>query len=124
MTKIVKSGDCGNSPKNQFAQDLAIAIAKRDSKFLLDVATDDFTWNKVGHQLIDNKESLEEVVLASKEVEEVVIDRVTTHGRVGAANGTLRYADGTSAGFCHVYSFGNTKGTNIRTITSYVIELQ
>ncbi len=31
MTRISRSGDCGNSPKNKLLKELAIAIARGDS---------------------------------------------------------------------------------------------
>ena len=45
MTRVIVSEDCGNSPKNLFLQNLTIAFAKHDSKFILDSVTDDIRWN-------------------------------------------------------------------------------
>ena len=55
MTRVIISEDCGNSPKNIFVQDLTIALAKGDSKFVLDNVTDDIRWNRIGDELIDGK---------------------------------------------------------------------
>jgi hypothetical protein len=35
MTIIIRSEDCGNSPKNMFVENIEIAIAKNDPEFLL-----------------------------------------------------------------------------------------
>lgn len=37
MIKVVKSEDCGNSPKSQFVENVEIAIAKSNSEFLVNV---------------------------------------------------------------------------------------
>jgi hypothetical protein len=123
MTKIIESGDCGNSPKNEFAQSLSIAIARCDSAYLQEVATDDVVWNVIGRQLIEGKKALTQALDAASQVDELIIDRVVTHGKAGAVNGTVRYAKGNSVGFCDVYGFGNAKGTSVRTISTYIVEL-
>lgn len=123
MTKIIESGDCGNSPKNQFAQSLSIAIARCDSVYLQEVATEDVAWSIIGRQLIEGKEALAQALDAASQVDELIIDRVVTHGKAGAVNGTVRYTNGHSAGFCDVYGFGNAKGTSVRTISTYLVEL-
>jgi hypothetical protein len=73
MTKIIESGDCGNSPKNRFAQNLSIAIARRDSAYLLEVATDDVFWNIIGRKLIEGKEALAQKLEAASLVDELII---------------------------------------------------
>ena len=50
MTRVTISEDCGNSPKNIFVQELTIAFAKADSRFLLKNVTDDVLWNILGDQ--------------------------------------------------------------------------
>lgn len=123
MTKIIESGDCGNSPKNRFAQDLSIAIARRDTAYLLEVASDDVSWNIIGLPLIEGKAALAQRIETESHVDELIIDRVLTHGKAGAVNGTVKYADGKAAGFCDVFGFGNAKGTRVQTISTYRVNL-
>ncbi|MFN8412191.1 MAG: nuclear transport factor 2 family protein [Anaerolineales bacterium] len=124
MIKIIKSEDCGNSPKNIFLEALTIAFAKGDIKFLLASVTDDISWNIIGSQVIEGKhnfaKSLE--VLKSKAVSVLTIHHVATHGKVGAVNGTTTFKDGKPVSFCDVYEFNGAKGTSIKAITSYIIE--
>lgn len=58
MTEVTVSGDCGNSPKNVFVQELTIALAKGDTKFILKNVTDDVRWNVVGDKVMEGKENL------------------------------------------------------------------
>ena len=50
MTTVIPSGDCGNSPKNQFVEKVTIALATQDLAFLLDAIADNIQWNLVGQQ--------------------------------------------------------------------------
>ena len=124
MTKVITSEDCGNSPKNIFVQDLTIALAKRDSKFILDSVTDDVRWNMVGDKLIEGKGNFAKALekIKSDKAVQLTVHHVATHGKAGAVNGTSKLKNGKTHAFCDVYEFGNTKGTFVKEITSYVIE--
>ena len=56
MIKIVRSNDCGNSPKNKFVEELEIALAGRDVEFPLNSVTVDIHWNIVGQMLRETVE--------------------------------------------------------------------
>ena len=124
MTEIVRSADCGNSPKNKFVEDLEVAFAQRDTGFLLDRVADDIHWNIVGETSIRGKDALEQAIESIPqdcEVTEITINHVVTHGKVGVVNGIIKRNNGRTCEFCSVYEFSNTKGTNVRDITSYII---
>jgi hypothetical protein len=58
MTKVIIGEDCGNSPKNIFVEELTIAFAKGDTKFILNNVTDDVRWNIVGIDLSKGQKKL------------------------------------------------------------------
>ena len=126
MTKVITSEDCGNSPKNIFVQDLTIALAKVDSKFLLDNVTDDIRWNRIGDKLIQGKDDFAEALEGIKKdkADQLTVHHVATHGKAGAVNGTTQLKDGKTYAFCDVYEFSNSKGIAVKEITSYVIEIE
>ena len=124
MAEIIRSTDCGNSPKNRFVEDLEAAFARRDTGFLLDSVANDIHWNIVGETPIRGKDGLEQAIKSIPqdcEVTEITINHVVTHGKVGAVNGIIKRKNGRTCEFCSVYEFSNTKGTNVRDITSYII---
>ena len=126
MTRVITSEDCGNSPKNILVQDLTIALAKRDSKFILGKVTDDIRWNIVGDKLIEGKDSFArtlEKIKGDKAVQ-LTVHHVATHGKAGAVNGTTKMKDGKTRAFCDVYEFSNSKGNSVKEITSYIIEVK
>jgi hypothetical protein len=126
MTKIIRSEDCGNSPKNIFLEKLTIAIAKGDAKFILRSITEDARWTIVGERVIEGQEALAESLerIKHNEIAELTMYHIATHGKAGAVNGRLKLKGGRTQAFCNVYEFGNAKGVNVREITSYVIEIR
>lgn len=49
--------------------------------------------------------------------------RVVTHGRAGAADGTLVPHAGLPHGFCHVVGFTSIKGDSVSSVSSYYSDL-
>jgi hypothetical protein len=125
MTKVIIGEDCGNSPKNIFVQELTIAFAKGDSKSILSNVTDDMRWNIVGDKVIEGKSDFAQALEQMKKdkVDELSIHHIATHGKAGAVDGRMKFKRKTHA-FCHVYEFSNSKGTSVKEITSYVIEIE
>ena len=126
MTKVILREDCGNSPKNILVQDLTIALVKGDTKFILKKVTDDIRWNLVGDRLVAGKEKIREILKQMKnhEATELALYHIATHGQSGAADGTIKFKNGKTIAYCNIYEFNNTKGTLIREISSYEIELK
>ena len=126
MTTIIIGEDCGNSPKNLFVQKLTIAFAKGDSKHILGSVTDDIRWNIVGDELIQGKDNLAQALEQRKagKAAELTVHHISTHGKSGAANGTVKFNNGKTRAFCDVYEFKDTKGSSVMEITSYVIEME
>lgn len=123
MTNVIPSENCGNSPKNLFAQDLAIALALNNVDFLLDSVSSDIRWRIVGGKEIQGKDALTELFQSrtSAEVALLTIHHVVTHGKAGAVNGTMAFKDESAQEFCDIFEFTSAKGTSVKTITSYVI---
>jgi limonene-1,2-epoxide hydrolase len=126
MTKIIIGEDCGNSPKNIFLQKFTIAFAQGDAKFILGSVTDDIRWNMVGEQLIQGKDNFTKALeqMKNDKAVELTIHHIATHGKSGAANGTTKLKNGKTRAYCDVYEFKDTKGSSVKEITSYMIEIK
>ena len=103
MVEVRRSADCGNSPKNQFAEEYVIALLTGDISTLERSSS----FNISAEQI------------SSERLSRVQIDHVVTHGKVGAVNGTLGMSDGHSAGFCFVLVFASAKADRVAEITRY-----
>jgi limonene-1,2-epoxide hydrolase len=126
MTRVIISEDCGNSPKNIFVQELTIAFARGDSKYILSSITDDIRWNIVGDTVIQGKDSFAQLLEEMKKDQalKLTIRHIATHGKAGAVDGTTKFKNGNTHAFCDVYEFSNSKGTSVKEITSYRIEIK
>jgi hypothetical protein len=126
MTKVNVSEDCGNSPKNVFVQELTIAFAKGDTKFIRNHVTDDVRWNIVGDKTIAGKDRFAEALEEEKKDQalELTVRHITTHGKTGAVDGQIQLKHGKTYAFCEIYEFSNTKGDRVKEITSYRIEIK
>lgn len=124
MTKILIDEDCGNSPKNIFIQDLTIAFARRDIKTILGSVTEGIRWEIPGDRLIEGKDHFAAALEQMDEnVLELTIRHIATHGKTGAVDGTVKLKSGRTRAFCDVYEFNGAKGTAVKAITSYRIDL-
>ena len=114
-TKVKRSKDCGNSPKQTLLQDFAIAMARADLKQLSQLTLQNTSWIQSGRKPISNQEVLLNVVEREGPVEEIEVFDVVSHGKKGAVRGCY-LRSGKRRIFCHFVDFSNTKCTHIQTL--------
>lgn len=124
--KVECAADCGNSPKKRLLLELSIAFAANDVGFCAAWMTDDVIWNMIGDKRICGKDEFEKAalnLLKSREVSEIHVQNIITHGNTGSINGTLRLKNKKTVAFCEVYNFrGFGPNSKIKEITSYFIQ--
>ena len=120
MPKITRSKDCGNSPKNKLAEEIAIALVTFDYDFLQPMLVEDFVFHQSAEEPLNVAAFEAEYSSKSDEITDLRILRVVTHGRAGAVNGVAKTISGDKH-FCYVLEFTNTKCNKIGAITSYVL---
>ncbi len=123
MPKITIPIDCGNAPKMEFLKQFNIAFAEGNTSFLLESVIDNIVWNLVGDRSINGKAEFSAELDSMKNVSptELTIEKIITHGKVGAVNGIMKMPNGKNYAFSDMYEFSSAKGTKIATITSYII---
>jgi hypothetical protein len=127
MTKVTISEDCENAPKKEFIKDFNIAFAKEDIDYILDCFADGAHWEMVGAQSWDGKEEIAKALktMNGGEASELIIDSILSHGDKCAANGILKYPDGSSVAYCDIYTFtGHAKDAKIKTLKAYAIDIK
>ena len=118
MSRVNRSNDCGNSPKNMFAQEIAIAIEKGDAAFLGEALVEDATCSLADGAEVSRDEFLNGLKSGRTKPTTISVDRVVTHGKAGAVDGVSKM-DRTVRRFCHVIHFANAKGDRVNCISSY-----
>ncbi|MCI0708841.1 MAG: nuclear transport factor 2 family protein [Chloroflexi bacterium] len=126
MMKITVNEDCGNAPKKLFLKDFNIAFAERDIDFVADSVTDDISWDIVGDKTVQGKHDFLETLEQTRreQISEQIISKIITHGKEGAVSGMRTLQNGKHYAFCDIYEFSGARGTQIKTITSYVIKVR
>ncbi|AEQ50637.1 hypothetical protein [Pelagibacterium halotolerans] len=118
-TKITLSGECGNSPKNAFAEKVAVAVLTSDAEMLTQTLTGDCVVAfPDGREARGVEAALAAIAELGAAPEALTITHAITHGRVGAVNGTLVRA-GKSVGFAFFLDFKNAKADSIAAIRLY-----
>lgn len=98
--KITRSGECKNSPKNAAVEDLVIDLI-------------------TGTSLAGRVEDIASIPLVPHGVSGVEMVHAISHGKIGAANGTLTVG-GAKQPFAVFIEFTSTKATLARRLTLYL----
>lgn len=123
MTKVQRSRDCGNSPKNQLLQELTVAIARGDEGQTLKSLSADVQWNPIGRKSVSGAQAVCRGLLRYGPASSLEIGHVVSHGRSGAVDGVVAFGKKKRA-FCQVYEFSSAKGTEVNGITTYSIAIK
>jgi len=118
MTAIQRSGDCGNSPKNAFIQEIAIALESGvcpENAF-----ADNIQWFRGAAPTLDGRASVIAAIGSVAAPASITIEHAISHGKVGAANGEVRLADGRVRHFSHFFEFTSAKANLVSLIKSYL----
>lgn len=100
--RITRSGECKNSPKNAFIEDLVVDLL-------------------AGNELSGRMEDDASLPLLPDGVTEIEIAHAISHGKVGAVNGRIR-AEGSLKPFAVVIEFTSTKATFVQRVDLYLAE--
>ncbi|EAQ02717.1 hypothetical protein OB2597_15085 [Pseudooceanicola batsensis HTCC2597] len=114
--EVVTSGDCGNSPKNARAQDIALALMGAGT-LAPDLLAENAVWERPGGALSGRARILS-ALRSEAAPDRIDVDQVVTHGRSGSVSG--RYAMGESEWlFCHVIRFTTASCKKIAQLVSF-----
>lgn len=117
MTTISGSKDCGNSPRNGFVEKIAIALTTgraEEGDF-----SEDVIWEGSLVETVEGRRALFQALANQPKPDAVTIDHAISHGKTGAANGRLIFANGNVRRFCHVLEFTSAKANCISMIKSF-----
>jgi hypothetical protein len=120
--RITRSRDCGNSPKNQRAQDFAIALAAAKPSQLDPFLSPDVVWNRPATPPAKGSSAVLEALDSVGGATSIVVEHAITHGKAGAVSGTIKLRGGSPKGFCHIVEFADAKASRVRLIKTYLLE--
>ena len=80
MTRVIKDGNCGNSPKNELLQAFCIAAARKDLELIEDLMADDVAWHPVGRKPVIGSRSVARAITKHCPASSLRIQHVVSHG--------------------------------------------
>ena len=117
LIKIQASKDCGNSPKNQFVQKIALALETGEAG--PEDFSEDVVWERSMHERSIGRDELNRVFTTRAAPASITIDHAISHGKVGVASGYVMLETGETRRFSHVLEFTNAKASCVAAIKSY-----
>jgi hypothetical protein len=110
MTRITRSADCGNSPKNLAFENLAVALEA--GTWGTDGPAGDIAWNRADGSRVTGSDAIAAASAGSPD--EIRIDHVVSHGRIGAVSGVT---DGEA--FAHIFEYTSAGMKQLARIDSF-----
>ena len=125
MTRFTIHPDCGNAPGKLSLRDLNIAFAHADVEGILEHFAEDIHWQIVGQADLQGKDTVRKALDKMKEIvtSELVIHSILTHGLEGAVNGVIMTEQVGPFAFCDIYQFASASDMRIKSMMSYVVDL-
>lgn len=117
MVQVQGSKDCGNSPKNKFVQDLAVAMECGED--MPGALSEDVIWEQPATPPISDMNAVLEHLATRAKPDTITVQHAISHGKVGAASGEVILLNGHTRRFCHLFEFTNTKANCVAVIRSY-----
>lgn len=117
MTTVERHADCQNSPKNQWVQELAIAL--EDGSAARESLSDTVEWHGLSEGFLKGPDAVTQQLHQHPKPERIRVIQAISHGKVGMAHGETQFNDGKIRRFCHVFEFTNTKATALALIRTY-----
>ena len=90
--KVIRSSDCGNSPKQKLLEDMSVTLAGADAGLVDLLAVPELVWLHVEKNPVEGQDAVLSAIPNSGPATEVAIERVVSHGRTGAVNGIITRA--------------------------------
>ena len=117
MTEIHGSRDCGNSPKNKFVQDIAIALETGEA--VPQDFSEDVVWEGASEEPINGRRALFQELARRTTPIAITVEHAISHGKIGSASGEAALGNGRSRRFSHIFEFTNAKANRVAVIKTY-----
>ncbi len=115
MPEVIRAADCGNSPKNQRAEEIALALYGVGA-LPEDQIAQDAVWDRAAGAVSGRRAILG--AIAPDGIARIAIDQVVTHGKAGSVSGRITRGADTRL-FCHVIRFTSASARQIAQLVSF-----
>lgn len=114
--EVERSSDCGNSPKNVTALELAVALFGGDADALHGKLSATAMMEVVGFEKVVGREN---IVRHLRPADRLTIQMVLTHGKAGAVSGVVTRGEKQSVQFSMFLRFATAKAEAVEIVQLY-----
>jgi len=118
--KIRIPKDCDNAPKRRIVKDFIISIFQSDWQTAEQMLESNFKLTSIGKNTIEDIESLKKHFSSISKIEELIVNEILSHGKLGACNGQIKLKDQIIY-FAYFFEFKSAGKNTIFEITEYQI---
>ncbi|KEO72281.1 nuclear transport factor 2 family protein [Anditalea andensis] len=113
------------SDKNVILKKFNKAFAEGDVDTILNYVSDNIIWNIKGDKLVKGKENFAVYIkeMATHESMGLTLGLPVINGSFAVLEGQMTSPSGNMYAFCDLYTFETEEGGEIKSLTSYVIEI-
>lgn len=116
MPEVIRSPDCGNSPKNALAEDIALALMGV-GELPETLLAPDAVWDRASGAL-SGRDTIAAAVAAITPPDRIRVEQVATHGRAGSVSGRITRGGETRL-YCHVIRFTSPAARQVAQLVSF-----
>lgn len=117
MTRVARSPDCGNSPTNAKAEEIALALMGVGD-LRVDLLAEGASWERFG-AAVTGRAAIAAALGDQPAHDWIEVSEVVTHGKAGSVSGRMQRAGEPPRIFCHVIRFTSAKAAQIAQIVSF-----
>lgn len=117
MTRVARSPDCGNSPKNQKTEAIALALMGVGT-LSDDMIAEGASWDRFGTGLT-GRGAIRKAHEATPAHDWIEISEIVSHGKAGSVSGRLQRVGEAPRIFCHVIRYTSASARQIAHIVSF-----
>ena len=118
--KIRIPKDCDNAPKRRIIKDFILLIFQNEWQNVEQMLESNFKLTIIGKNTIEDIESLKKHFSRIPKIEELIIDEILSHGKLGACNGQIKLKKQIIY-FAYFFEFKSAGKNTIFEITEYQI---
>lgn len=128
--KFVCEADPEHNPRSVFICEFNRWFLTEETDKIVEVLTPEIEWEMVGEETVSGLEAVKESFISPENlggeprIEEMIVEGIITHGRLGSSYGTMTMSDGQRYRFNDVLEFKNlSRNFKVKKIISFVVKI-
>jgi len=117
--------DLTQAPKKELIKELTVLFISHEIEKLQSYFSEDISWTFSGEKPVLGKQNFANILNKNScsKTTELTIHNIITEDRAACIHGEMKMDDGNAFGFSDFYTFSSSEFTSIKTLWSYVVQI-